>query len=229
VLLSLWSVAVLWPGRRAAFACGRLAARILLRLGGVRVSREGLENLRLPGPFVLASNHASYVDVPLLVASLPVDLLFVAKKEVMGWPLVGRLARKVGHLTVHRFDVQQGVADAAAVARALAAGESILFFPEATFTHAAGMRPFRLGAFKAAAEAGVPVIPIALRGTRRILRAHDWRPRPGRVYLWVGPPLRAEGDGWRAVVSLRDRVADEIAARCGEPRLDLVAGGPVRR
>jgi 1-acyl-sn-glycerol-3-phosphate acyltransferase len=229
VLLSLWSVAVLWPGRRAALACGRLGARILLGLGGVRVTCAGLENLRSPGPFVLASNHASYVDVPVLLASLPATFLFVAKKEVMGWPLVGRFARKVGHLTVDRFDVQQGVADAVTVAQALATGENVLFFPEATFTHAAGMRPFRLGAFKAAAEAGVPVLPIALYGTRRILRARDWRPRPGRVHLSIGPPLRAEGEGWRAVVSLRDRVADEIAARCGEPRLDLVAGGPVRR
>ena len=114
------------------------------------------------------------------------------------------------------------------MARTLDAGRNVLFFPEGTFTAAAGMRPFRLGAFKAAAESGAPVVPIALRGTRQVLRAGDWRPRPGRVAVWIGPPMRAEGEGWRAVVGLRDRVARQIAARSGEPVLDLVAGGPVR-
>jgi fatty-acyl-CoA synthase len=224
----LWPVAVAWPGRRAAAVCGRLGARWLLRLGGIRVSVEGLENLPRTGPLVLASNHASYVDVPVLMASLPADFRFVAKKEVLRWPLVGRFVRKAGHLTVDRFDVQQGMADAAGVARALGAGQAVLFFPEGTFTPAAGMRPFRLGAFKAAADAGVPVVPIAVQGTRRVLRGGSALPRPGRARVWIGAPLRPEGEGWRAVVALRDRTADQIAVRCGEPRLDMVAGGPPR-
>ena len=223
-----WVPAVVLPGRRAAVRCGRLGARTLLRLAGIRVSVEGLEHLRGRGPFVLAANHSSYADVPVLMASLPVDFLFVAKQEVRRWPLVGRFVRKAGHLTVDRFDAQQGVADAAEVARAISAGETLLFFPEGTFTAAAGLRPFRLGAFKAAADAGLPVVPVALRGTRRVLRAEGWRPRPGRVRIWIGPAIGAEGDGWRALVALRDRVAEAIAARSGEPRLDLVAGGPVR-
>jgi 1-acyl-sn-glycerol-3-phosphate acyltransferase len=228
VVAVLWPVAVAWPGRRAAALCGRLGARWMLRLGGIRVSVEGLENLPRAGALVLASNHASYVDVPVLMASLPADFRFVAKKEVLRWPLVGRFVRKAGHLTVDRFDVQQGVADAAGVARALGAGQAVLFFPEGTFTPAAGMRPFRLGAFKAAAEAGVPVVPIAVQGTRRVLRGGSALPRPGRARVWIGAPLRPEGEGWRAVVALRDRTADAIAVRCGEPRLDLVAGGPPR-
>ncbi|HVR72672.1 MAG TPA: AMP-binding protein [Vicinamibacteria bacterium] len=228
IVALLWPVAVLWPGRKAALACGRLGARMLLRLGGIRVAVEGLQSLPPAGPLVLASNHASYADVPVLMASLPAGFRFVAKKEVLRWPLVGRFVRKAGHLTVDRFDVRQGVADAAGVARALAAGEVVLFFPEGTFTAAAGMRPFRLGAFKAAAEAGVPVVPIAVRGTRQVLGVGGALPRPGRVRLWIGSPLRAEGEGWRGMVALRDLTADQIADRCGEPRLDLVGGGPVR-
>jgi fatty-acyl-CoA synthase len=182
-----------------------------------------------PGRRVAAAAGRLGARALLLIASLPADVLFVAKKEVLGWPLVGRFVRKAGHLTVDRFDLQQGVADAAEVARALDEGRTALFFPEGTFTAAAGLRPFRLGAFKAAAESAAPVVPIALRGTRQVLRAEEWQPRPGRVQVWIGPPLRAQGEGWRAVVGLRDRVADAIAARTGEPRLDLVAGGPVRR
>jgi 1-acyl-sn-glycerol-3-phosphate acyltransferase len=228
MLAVLWPIAVAAPGRRVALACGRLGARWLLRLGGVRVDVAGLENLPRDGSVVIAANHASYVDIPVLMAHLPGDFRFVAKKEVLGWPLVGRFVRKAGHLTVDRFDVHQGVADAGGIAAAIASGTRPLFFPEGTFTAATGLRPFRLGAFAAAVEAGVPVVPVAIRGTRRVLRAEDWRARPGRIAVSIGAPLRAEGASWRDAVALRDRVAERIAAACGEPRLDLVAGGPPR-
>jgi fatty-acyl-CoA synthase len=228
VFLPLWLAAMMLPGRRTAFSIGRSGARVVLRLLGCRLSAAGLENLAAHGPSVLASNHASYADVAVLLALLPSDFLFVAKHEIRNWPLVGPYVRKTGHLLVDRWDFRQGVEDTGRVARAIEDGESVLFFPEATFTAAAGLRPFRLGAFKIAVDTGAPVVPLALTGTRGVLRA-GWRlPRPGRIHLWVGPPVVPEGDGWRAVVALRDRVADVIASHCGEPRLDLVAAGPER-
>jgi 1-acyl-sn-glycerol-3-phosphate acyltransferase len=223
-----WVPAVMLPGRRSAALLGRAAARALVRLSGVRASTEGLENLRAPGPFVLAANHCSYADIPVLMAVLPLDFVFVAKKEVRSYPLVGAFMRKAGHLTVDREDAQQGLADAGVVARVLESGRSVLFFPEGTFSAAAGLRPFRLGAFKLAVDAGVSVIPIALRGTRHVLRGERLVPRPGPVSLWVGAPIAPPGEGWRSVVALRDHVADAVAAHCGEPRLDLVAAMPVR-
>jgi 1-acyl-sn-glycerol-3-phosphate acyltransferase len=228
LVLLFWVPAVLLPGRRAAPRLGRAAARALLRLSGVRATADGVDNVGGPGPFVLAANHCSYADVPVLMALLPVDFLFVAKKEVLSYPLVGRFVRKAGHLTVDREDAQQSLADAGAVARALEAGRSVLFFPEGTFSAAAGLRPFRLGAFKLAVDAGVSVVPLALRGTRHVLRAERLVPRPGPVRLWVGDPIPPAGEGWRSVVALRDRVADAVAAHCGEPRLDLVATLPIR-
>lgn len=223
----LWPPAMLSPGRRVAAGIGRFAARLLTRLAGARLTVEGLERLPADGAFVLAANHASYVDVPALMAAVPRDVRFVAKMEVLGWPLVGPFVRKTGHLTVDRADAQQSVAEADRVGAVLASGAPVAFFPEGTFTDAVGLRPFRLGAFKTAAAHGVPVVPVALVGTRRWLRV-PWAPRPGRISVWFGEPVRAEGDSWRDVVALRDRVADQIAAHCGEPRLDLVASGPVQ-
>ena len=223
-----WLAVAVLPGRKAAFALARLGARVLLRVAGCRLSVEGVEHLPSSGPLVLASNHAGYADVPALVALLPLDFLFVAKKEILSWPLVRTLVRKEGHLTVDRWDARQGVADAGKVGRALEEGRSVLFFPEGTFTAASGLRPFRLGAFQAAAQAGLAVVPLALQGTRAVLPDGSWLPRPRAIRLWIGAPLSAEGEGWRAVVALRDRVADAIAARCGEPRLDVVAAGPER-
>jgi 1-acyl-sn-glycerol-3-phosphate acyltransferase len=102
----------------------------------------------------------------------------------------------------------------------------VLVFPEGTFTAAAGLRPFRLGAFKTAIDTGVAVVPLALRGARRVLRDGTWLPRPGPIQLWAGDPIQPQEQSWRAVVELRDRAAEAIGAQCGEPRLDLVFGGP---
>ena len=228
VALLPWLVVWLVPNRRLAFALGRLTVRVGWRLTGCRLTVEGLEHLEAKGPFVLASNHASYADVPALMATLPLDFVFVAKREVLGYPLVGTYVRRAGHPTVDRWDAQQSVADAGLVQRAIADGDSLLFFPEGTFTAATGLRPFRLGAFRTAAEARVPVLPLALRGTRRALRGDSWLPRPGPIHVWIGAPIPPRGREWADVVALRDEVAEAIAARCGEPRLDLVAAGPVR-
>jgi 1-acyl-sn-glycerol-3-phosphate acyltransferase len=229
LLLPTWLLVAVVPSRRFAFALARLASRAGLRLAGCRLEAEGLERLPARGPLVLASNHASYADVAALLALLPAGTLIVAKREVLGYPLVGAFVRRCGHPTVDRWDALQSVTDADHVARALRAGERVLFFPEGTFVAATGLRPFRLGAFMAAAVAGAPVVPVALRGTRRVMRG-DWGlPRPGPVSLWVGEPIAPEGTDMASLVRTRARVADAIAARCGEPRLDLVAAGPERR
>jgi 1-acyl-sn-glycerol-3-phosphate acyltransferase len=223
----LWVVGALLQGR-AARRVQRFASRLLLRLAGCRWSVEGAANLAGPGPYVLAINHASYADVPALLALVPRDFLFVAKREVLASWLLAPLVTRAGHLTVDRLDYQQGLADTAKVGSALGAGRTIVMFPEGTFTRAAGLRPFRLGAFKAAAEAEAPIVPVALRGTRRLLPDPALVPRPTRLHLWIGQPIAPAGNGWRELVRLRDRVADEIASHCGEPRLDLVAAGPER-
>jgi 1-acyl-sn-glycerol-3-phosphate acyltransferase len=229
VVLPIWLVVALVPSRGLAFALARRGARIGLRLMGCRLSVEGLERLPAEGSVVLACNHASYTDAFGLVALLPRDLLFVAKKEVLRYPIIRTFVRRLGYPTVDRLDFRQGLVDADRAARALGADRAVVFFPEGTFVAATGLRPFRLGAFKAAAEAGVPVVPLALRGTRRLLRGNERLPRPGPVHLSVAKPVTAEGTDLEALIRLRDRVADAIAERCGEPRLDLVAAGVERR
>lgn len=223
--LAIWGLVAVLP-RRTTFSLSRLGARLVLGAIGCRLSVEGLENLDARGPLILASNHCSYLDILPLMALLPVDFVFVAKKEVRSWPFIGTFVRKQRHLTVDRWDARRSIEDARAVTEAVRAGQHVLFFPEGTFMRATGLRPFRLGAFEAAAETGRPLVPLALRGTRRVLRDGRWLPRPGPITLWIGEPMSPAADAWEAVLDLRDRTADAIAAQCGEPRLDLVAGGP---
>ncbi len=227
--LIFWLLAIVVPGKRATRRLARIAARLSLRLAGCRLSLEGVEHLRGEDPLLIVSNHTSYVDVAVLLALIPRDFVFVAKREVLRWPLVGLFVRRARHITVDRASAHDGVATAAKVAAAIEGGDSVLVFPEATFTRSPGLRPFRLGAFKTAVETGTPIVPVAIRGARQVLRDGSPLPKPGPIHLWVGHRLATEGSDWRSAVALRDAASEAIAAHSGEPRLDIVAAGPERQ
>jgi 1-acyl-sn-glycerol-3-phosphate acyltransferase len=218
----LWLLVHLLRSARAVRRVSRFACRVALAITGCRVRVEGLEHLAgTKPPLVLVANHTSYADAPTLIVGLPLDFVLVAMAEMLRWPIVGTFVRRAAHPTVDRFHPQRSVADAAAIASRLRAGEAVLFFPEGGFAATPGLHSFRLGAFEAAASAHAPVVPIALRGARRVLRAGSRIPHPGRIDIWIGEPLAPDGEGWEAALSLRDRAADAIAAHCGEPRLNL--------
>jgi fatty-acyl-CoA synthase len=216
----LWLAVRLVPEGRPARILSRLTAWKMLAITGCRVAVDGRARMPRTGPLVIVANHASYADALALLRALPIDFVFVAMRELLDWPVVGALARRGLHPTVDRWNPQQSVADSAAIVARLRAGAAVLFFPEGGYRAAAALRPFRLGAFEAAIAAGAPVVPVAIRGTRRALRAGAWIPTPTRIEVWIGDPIRAEGEGWQAALRLRDQAADAIAAHCGEPRLD---------
>jgi 1-acyl-sn-glycerol-3-phosphate acyltransferase len=212
----LWGLVLVMRSGAAIQRMVRMWCRMLLGLSGCRLRVQGLAHLREATPAVLAANHASYLDAVVLLATLPVDFRFVAKRELLGWPLVGSVIRKVGHLTVERGDPLRSTADAQRATAMLARGASLLFFPEGTFRQEGGLLPFRLGAFKAAVETGYPVVPIGLAGTREVLPAEAWLPRPGPITVTVGSPLYPEGREWQDMVRLRDTTRAQIAALTGE-------------
>jgi fatty-acyl-CoA synthase len=195
----------------------RRLARWMLWAAGCPVHVEGLENLRGPGPWVLVANHVSNVDSVALLAALPLDFRAVAKQEVRSWPLVGAAVRRAGHLTVDRFDTLQGVEGAAHVTEVLRRGTSLLIFPEGTCAQGPALLPFRLGAFKAAVEAGRPVVPIHLEGTRCLLRPGSRLQRPGRMTLSIGEPLIPAAGGWPEMVRLRDRARARLETPASAP------------
>jgi 1-acyl-sn-glycerol-3-phosphate acyltransferase len=115
-----------------------------------------------------------------------------------------RFLRRIGAVFVERFDKQRGVADARRTVQTVQAGRSLLFFPEGTFARMPGLLPFHMGAFIAAAEAGVPVVPVTIRGTRSLLRADSRFPHRGAMRINVGAPILPVGKDWAAAVKLRD-------------------------
>ena len=196
------------------------AARMFFRLAGIPLQVQGLAHLpRTPG--VLAINHTSYLDGVALFAALPPEFsaAFAAKRELAGHWLPRLFLRAIGIEFVERFDAKQGVEDIEQFMVALAAGRSPAFFPEGTLQSRAGLKPFRSGAFAVAVRAGVPVLPVVIRGARSVLRDQTWIPRHGVISVTLLPPLAPPGSDWEATVKLRDRVRGEILRACGEPDL----------
>ncbi len=200
------------------------AARLFLGLTGLQPRLIGADVLPpAETPFVVVSNHMSYLDGCVLTAALPRPVAFVAKAELAPQLVAGTFLKRLGAVFVERFDARQSAADAARIA-AGAGGRPPLYFPEGTLTRSPGLLPFHLGAFVAAAGAGLPVVPLVLRGTRSVLRDGSWFPRLGRITVTIGqaiPPAdRAAGDdAWKAALALRDEVRRRVLEMSGEPDL----------
>ncbi|WP_305042311.1 AMP-binding protein [Geoalkalibacter sp.] len=208
-------------------------ARAALRVSGLPLSIEGLENLPTSGTCVLVANHASYLDPYLLAAALPLPLSFVAKSELRRRPLVHLLLRRIDTEFVERFDARQGAEDARRFGALAGAGHNLVFFAEGTFTRAPGLRPFRLGAFVTAAEARAPLVPIAIAGSRSVLRDGSWRPRRGTLRIRILEPITPQPgldptDTWAQALDLRARARRAILGHCDEPDLDTGGGEPNR-
>src|SRR2546429_5759351 len=152
---------------RAAGRYTSRAVKILLALAGCKVRVIGKENMEVSGAKIFAANHASYCDVLPLVAGLGVQYRFVAKSEVRDMPFVGAFLDRMGHLRFDRSDPESRLRQVGEVEELLRNGEAIFFFSEGTVTRGDGVRPFQLGAFKAARATGARIPPISLAGTRR--------------------------------------------------------------
>ena len=221
-----WLVAALLPRPAWSWVASRASARLYARLTCTPLVVHGLENLPAT-PCVLAANHASYLDGIVLAAALPGgssrQFGFVAKRELLDSFIPRTYLQHIGTDFVERFDPQQGVASVQQVAASLQAGRCPIFFPEGTFDRMPGLLPFRMGAFVVAAEAGAPVVPVTIRGTRSILRADHWFPRRGAIAVTIGAPILPDGKDWRAAIRLRNTTRAEILRLCGEPDLAPIA------
>jgi 1-acyl-sn-glycerol-3-phosphate acyltransferase len=218
---------LLWLGLRlASQGSGAIRftgrwARTVFRLCGVRVEVEGLEHLRGLAGGLIVSNHASYVDPLVLMTALPVDLHFVAKRGLRDYPLLGLAITRAGHVTIERGDLVRRLEGADELVARIAGDEFLVIFPEGTFTRRRGLLPFRLGAFKAAVEAKAVVLPVAIRGTRDLLRDGSWLFRVQPLWVKVGEPLRPDGSGLPEIVRLRDVARSTIASGANEPPLEV--------
>jgi 1-acyl-sn-glycerol-3-phosphate acyltransferase len=201
------------------------AAQAFFRLGGMPLRMLDAEHLPA-GPCVVVANHASYLDGVVLKAALPARFSFVIKKEVSRVPLAGFLLRRIGSEFVDRFNRHAGAMDARRLIKAADAGQALAFFPEGTFLAQPGLGKFHTGAFAIAARAELPIVPIAIRGTRHILPSGRFLPRPGRIDIQVLPALDplTGVEPTAAIAQTRDQARARILTALDEPDLSETDG-----
>jgi 1-acyl-sn-glycerol-3-phosphate acyltransferase len=217
--LPLWLLVALLPSLKLRWRMVRRALKLLGLLSGTAITIRGLDNIAADQPMILTSNHASYLDSLVLAATLPVSCNFVAKAELADNFFARVMLSRLDVIFVERFDAQKGVEDARMIGRLAAAGKRPLFFAEGTLQRMPGLLPFQMGAFVTASQAGIPVLPLTIRGSRNKLRGGSWFPRKGAVSIILGKPVKPTGSDWKAAVKLRDAVRSEILRHCGEPDL----------
>lgn len=166
-------------------------ASMYLRIPPVRWSVDGLEHVDPSERYVVASNHLSMFDIPLLFKVLPFPGRFLAKKELFRLPLIGRAMTTIGIIEIDR-DAGGGSSRQAinrGVTIAAERGYSLLVFPEGTRSKDASLLPFKKGAFRIAIDTGLPLLPVVIEGTNRISRPHSKIYHPGSVSVRVLPPI----------------------------------------
>lgn len=198
---------LLLPGVERCSRLARRASRIIFRLGGARPRVHGLENIP-DEPCVVAANHESFADGILLCALLPPRFRLVIKREMRPVLLAGRMLSRIGAVFVEREEGKERIADVRTMLRAARAGQSLAIFPEGTFRPEPGLLPFRSGAFAAAAAGGLPVVPVAIRGCRRLLPSGSWLFTPSRIEVRFLDPIRVTGRGPRS------QQAEKLAQEC---------------
>jgi 1-acyl-sn-glycerol-3-phosphate acyltransferase len=228
-IVPTWTLVNFISDYRKAGRFTSAALKLLFALIGCRVRVVGKEYMDTPGAKVYAANHTSYFDVLALMMGLGVPYRFVAKMEVGRMPFIGTFLTKMKHTKFNRSDAGSRLRQMKDMESLLYHGESIFVFPEGTFTSEDGVRPFQLGAFKAAVAKGAPIIPVSLAGTRKFLRDGTYLPRPTSVTITISPPIyphvvdeaaRANKAAvWHDLIRLRDTTREAIARHSGEPLL----------
>jgi 1-acyl-sn-glycerol-3-phosphate acyltransferase len=197
----------------------RNAARLLAYLTRTPITVRGLDHIP-DAPCIVVANHPSWLDGLVLAAVLPPSFRYVAAEVLEQERFNGFVLRRLGTDFVERYEREHGVSDTDRLINRARSGESLVIFPEAHLSPVPGVRPFHLGAFVVAAQAGTPVIPLGIRGTRQILRPDGRFPARGAIDIAIGQPVTPAGKEWSAAVQLRDTARRQVVQMSGEPNLD---------
>lgn len=205
-LRTAWTIAVFFPvtvlfsiyliimsalrlvGPRTALLFSRMWGGLVLWQVGCRVTFLGLDNLAGLDGLILAANHSSALDIPILMR-LPFHIRYLAKQELFKIPFMGRGMRAVGHLPVYRGQSAKAAGLLKAAAREIKNGARVVIFPEGTRSEDENLLPFKKGGFFLARLAKKPVVPVAIIDSRDRLPSHSLRPVPGRVTVRFGQPI----------------------------------------
>jgi 1-acyl-sn-glycerol-3-phosphate acyltransferase len=199
--------ASIWKkGGDGAHLVGRLWARSVLFLARVKVSVKGLEHIDPRVPYLYMANHQSMFDILSLLAYLPVQFRWLAKKELFHIPVFGYSMARAGYISIDRSDRRSAHKSLLEAARKIAGGVSVVIFPEGSRSTDGRIRPFKAGGFHLAIRSGRPIVPVVISGAREVMPKGRLRIRPGHIRVSVNPPIDTTSYKDKAKKELMERV-----------------------
>ena len=212
LLCSLWAVTVglFDAGGRSGHACARFWSLWCLRIARIRLVVRGLDLMPTLGPVIYMGNHQGNIDIPALSVAIPRLFSWVAKEELFRVPVFGAAMRRAGYIPLDRSDGRKALKSMRVAAERIAAGASVVIFPEGTRSLDGSLLPFKRGAFLLAAKAGVPIVPFTINGSRELNPPNRMELRPGTVSVSFAAPLQTAGVPEQ---KLMEQVREAIAAR----------------
>jgi 1-acyl-sn-glycerol-3-phosphate acyltransferase len=205
------------PGGGALMPIGRLWSKLVLGSAGVRVTATYDAALDSRLPCLYASNHQSQFDIPALVVTMPSDFRMVAKRSLLYIPIFGWALWLAGFIFIDRGNRERAIRSLARAAVRLERGTSIVMFVEGTRSPDGTLLPFKRGGFVMAIQAGVPVVPVTIRGGREILPKGSLRIAPGTIEVHFGAPVSTTGYVYETREALMERVRRAIAGELARP------------
>lgn len=200
-------------------------APVILWNTRTKVQAQGLENVDFSKPHIFVMNHQSTLDIPVIFKVVPAPLRFVVKKELRPIPFLGWYCRAMGMIFVDRSDRERAIGSLNKAATTIQNGASIIAFPEGTRNADGVIRPFKKGVFVLAINSGVPVVPVAVEGSRLAMPKNTWRQRPATVKVKIGRPIATRGftlkDRDRLIHTVRNKIIEmnlELGGKGGENR-----------
>ena len=195
--------------------CARAWAWLILRTTGVAVSVVGLDRLDASQSYVLAANHQSIYDIPIVFTALPLQLRIVAKDSLRRVPFLGWHLQHTGHLLVDRTNPGAGILKR--MAQLIRAAHSLIVFPEGTRSEDGTVRRFKGGIFLLAIDAGIPVVPVSIAGSRFVMKKGRLMVCPGEVTLTIHEPIPTTGVTRDQAREIAERVRDVVRGDVDEP------------
>jgi 1-acyl-sn-glycerol-3-phosphate acyltransferase len=188
--------------------CARAWSRLILWTTGVDVEARGIDRLDPSRSYVFASNHQSIYDIPILFATLPLQLRIVAKQSLGAVPFLGWHLQRTGHLLVNRRNPGADIVEK--MRRLVSEEHSLIVFPEGTRSVDGVVGRFKKGSFVVAIDAGLPIVPVSVAGSRHVMTKGRLMVRPGRVRVTVHDPISTAGITRDRVIDLANRVSDVV-------------------
>lgn len=177
-------------GGETTHKVARICAKCILAASNIKVTVKGLSNLSRTGSYIYMPNHVSNFDIPVLQAYLPVQFRWLAKAELFKIPIFGYAMQRAGYISINRFDRKSAIQSLNKAAEIIRNGTSVIIFPEGTRSQTQNIQSFKKGGFVLAVDSGVPIIPVIIHGTWKIMQKKQILVRPGNVVLEIKKPIK---------------------------------------